>query len=340
MSVLPKISIVVITLNNGRSIKECAQSIQAQDYPRELIEYINIDGGSTDETGKILKKYGFNIVSSPIKRNAEAQRAIGLKIAKNNLIVSLDADNYLPRKDWLRQMVKPFLDDPKTIHAGTLHYTYREKDVLLNRYCSLFGVLDPIVYYIGRPDRLAQNRRKWTSGNVLKETKEYYVVEFTKETLPTVGCNGVIYRRDIILNHAKSDPSNFMHIDVFADLMEKGFNRFAVVKNDVIHDTAVNLPMLMKKRMNFLSNYYLQSHGKRRYLIYNSKKIGDTIKLLLFIIYTVTWMKPVIDSIRGYRAVRDTAWFLHPIICWIYLLSYASAIVKMRFFALPLYEKK
>src|SRR3989338_3080620 len=138
MSILPKISIVVITLNNQRSIEKCARSIRSQNYPKELIEYLNIDGGSTDETMKMLKSYGFKIIKSPIRSNAEAQRAIGLKLARNNLIVSLDADNYLPAKDWLKRMVKPFLDDQEIIHTGTLHYKYLENESLFNRYCSLF----------------------------------------------------------------------------------------------------------------------------------------------------------------------------------------------------------
>lgn len=47
---LPKISIVVVTLNNQRTLEECVKRIKEQDYPRELIEYLNIDGGSTDNT--------------------------------------------------------------------------------------------------------------------------------------------------------------------------------------------------------------------------------------------------------------------------------------------------
>src|SRR3989338_4344958 len=115
---LPGITIVIITLNNGRSIEKCVKSIKSQDYPRRLIEYLNIDGGSTDKTPAILKRYGFTIISSHIKKNAEAQRAIGLKSAKNNLIVSLDADNYLTDKNWLKKMIKPFLNDSKVVHAG------------------------------------------------------------------------------------------------------------------------------------------------------------------------------------------------------------------------------
>lgn len=335
---LPGITIVIITLNNERSILKCVNGIRLQNYPKKLIEYLNIDGGSTDKTSAILNKYGFRVVRSIIKKNAEAQRAIGLLSAKNNLIVSLDADNYLTDKNWLKKMVRPFLADSKVVHSGTLHYKYQKNDSLFNRYCSLFGVLDPIVYYIGKPDRISQNLNEWSLGNIIKETKDYWLVEFSKDNLPTVGCNGVVYRKDVLLKYAKSSPSGFLHIDVFADLVSKGFNRFAVVKTDVIHDTAVSLKMLMRKRINFLYSYYLQSKIKRRYLIYNPNKMVDNIKLLLFVVYTVTFIKPFVDSLNGFRKIRDIAWFLHPLICWIYLISYSGALIKKRIS--PIYDKK
>jgi len=331
MEDLPKISIVIVTLNNQRTIKECLKRIALQDYPKELIECLNIDGGSTDATEAILKRYGFRIVESSIKRNAEAQRAIGIREAKNNLIVSIDADNYLPNKKWLRQMVKPFMDDPKIIHASTMHYTHRQEDSLYNRYAALFGSVDPIVYYVGRPDRLPHNIKKWTNGSFIKETADYYVVEFTKESLPTVGCNGVVYRKDILLKYAKSSPSDFLHIDVFVDILERGYNRFAIIKNEVIHDTAVSLGSLIKKRIAFLASYYLKTKQKRRYLVYNPRKIKDTVKLLLFVVYTVTFIKPFIDSLRGYFVIRDLAWFIHPVICWVYLYAYSAATIRWIF---------
>lgn len=325
---LPQISIIIVTLNNGRTIENCARSIKMQDYPQSLIEYINVDGGSNDATTSLLKRYGFKTVDSPIKKNAEAQRAIGLKIARNDLIVSIDADNYLPDKNWLKQMVTPFIENPGIVHAGTMHFKYRKNDSLYNRYCSLFGSADPVVFYVGRPDRLPQYTQKWDSGHIIKETKDYYIVEFDKETLPTVGCNGVVYKKNVLLQHAKSSPSEFLHIDIFADLIDKGFNKFAVVKNDVIHDTALTLGSLIKKRIAFLSSYYLGMETERRYLIYNPKRIRDNIKLALFIIYTVTFIKPLIDSIRGYVFIRDLAWFAHPLACWVYLYSYFVSTIK------------
>jgi glycosyltransferase involved in cell wall biosynthesis len=333
MKKLPKISIVIVTLNNERTLEKCVRAIMIQDYPKDLVEYINVDGGSTDMSGRILKKYGFKIIPSPIKKNAEAQRAIGLKEAKNNIVFSIDADNYLPNSQWLKQMVKPFIDDPKIIHAGTIYYAYKKNDSLMNRYCALFGVVDPMVYYVGKPDRLPQNVRHWSRGEVISETDDYYTVEFTKETLPTVGCNGVAYRRDILLKYAKSSPSQFIHIDVFIDLIEKGYSRFAIVKNDVFHDTAVDIGKLLKKRIAFLSSYYFKNKigATRRYFIYNPKSIKDNVRLLLFVFYTVTFVKPILDSLKGYFFLRDKAWFLHPIVCWVYLYAYSYATIKKLF---------
>jgi len=327
---LPKISIVVVTLNNERTLSECLKRILEQDYPKDRIEYINIDGGSSDQTMHIAKQFGFTCIKSSIPKNAEAQRAIGLERATNNLIVSIDADNYLPEKNWLRKMIKPFVDDSAIVHAGTLHYGYRPTDTIYNRYCALFGFVDPVVFYMGKPDRRPQYVKSWNLGKIVNESSAYTTVIFTKDDLPTVGCNGVVYRKDVLMKYARVTPNDFIHIDIFVDLIEKGYNKFVVVNTNLIHDTAVNLPTLIKKRMSFLTDYYMNESVDRRYYIYNPKSARDRLKLFLFILYTITLVKPIADSLRGYWAIHDAAWFLHPVLCWVYLLSYASASIKQK----------
>ena len=51
----PKISIVTPSYNQGQFLEECIESILGQNYPN--LEYVIMDGGSTDNSVDIIKKY-------------------------------------------------------------------------------------------------------------------------------------------------------------------------------------------------------------------------------------------------------------------------------------------
>ena len=54
-----KVSIITVSLNSANTIEDCIKSVVNQSYKN--IEYIIIDGGSTDGTLDIIKKYGNKI---------------------------------------------------------------------------------------------------------------------------------------------------------------------------------------------------------------------------------------------------------------------------------------
>ena len=90
------VSVVTPTLNSARYLAETIESVLAQDYP--AIEYIVVDGGSSDETPAILDRYGdrLRVISGPDKGPSDAI-AKGLAQSRGEIVTWLNADDtFLP----------------------------------------------------------------------------------------------------------------------------------------------------------------------------------------------------------------------------------------------------
>tara|TARA_B110001454_G_C12716780_1_gene432890 strand:- start:1418 stop:2197 length:780 start_codon:yes stop_codon:yes gene_type:complete len=93
---LPKISIITVVLNGQKSIERCLKSVINQNYPKNKIEYIVIDGGSTDKTVSIIKKYKKKINYWHSKKDKGLYDAMNIGISKStgNIIGILNSDDY------------------------------------------------------------------------------------------------------------------------------------------------------------------------------------------------------------------------------------------------------
>ncbi len=94
-SKLPKVSIVTPSYNQGQFIQETIESVLNQTYPN--IEYIVVDGGSSDDTLQILEKYKSSIDKIIIERDNGQSDAInkGFRIATGELVGWLNSDDIL-----------------------------------------------------------------------------------------------------------------------------------------------------------------------------------------------------------------------------------------------------
>lgn len=325
---LPTISIIIVNRNGGSKLEHSLKLINLQSYPKDLVEILIIDGDSTDNSKELAKKFHAQFVDGGFSDNQEARRFIGAKKAKNEIIVWIDSDNYLPRKDWLKIMMKPFLEDKDIFAAETLRYAYQRDNRAFNRYCSLFGVNDPVAFYLGKADRLDYSNNKWTLAGKAVDKGEYFEVTFD-QNLPTVGCNGFLIRRRI-LEKVLTEPESYFHTDVIFDLIKLGYNKIAFVKTDIIHDTSDSLRGLIKKRTDYYLNHSVKLAQKRRYQVFDPSKKNDRIHLLLFVLYTLTIVKPLFDATKGFVKKPDTAWFLHPMVCFIFLYAYSNSVIRSK----------
>ena len=91
------ISIIIPCRNEEKFIGKCLDSIIAQDYPKNSIEILILDGRSTDRTREILKKYTqkysfIKVLDNPKKIQTTALN-IGIKKARGEIIIRMDAHN-------------------------------------------------------------------------------------------------------------------------------------------------------------------------------------------------------------------------------------------------------
>lgn len=94
---LPKISIITPSFNQGQFLEQTLRSVLDQNYPQ--LEYIVIDGGSTDESVNIIKRYEPRLtywVSEPDRGQAHAINK-GLEKASGEVVAFINSDDvYLP----------------------------------------------------------------------------------------------------------------------------------------------------------------------------------------------------------------------------------------------------
>ena len=113
MHSLPKISIVTPSYNQGQYIEQTILSVIGQGYPN--LEYIIIDGGSTDNTVDIIKKYADKItywVSEPDKGQSDALNK-GLQKCTGEIFNWINSDDYFEEGS-LFKIAQYFTDHPST----------------------------------------------------------------------------------------------------------------------------------------------------------------------------------------------------------------------------------
>lgn len=107
----PKISVITPSLNQGRFLEQCLQSVLAQNYPN--LELIVIDGGSKDQSLDIIRRYAPQIthwVSEPDAGQSDAINK-GFRIASGELVAWLNADDFY-LQDSLHQVAAAFQQHP------------------------------------------------------------------------------------------------------------------------------------------------------------------------------------------------------------------------------------
>jgi hyaluronan synthase len=115
---LPTLSVIIPAYNEGAMVAQALNSVAASDYPRELLEIICIDDGSSDDTWSHINRarerwpHLIRTLRFPHNRGKKEALYAGFRRSRGRVLVTVDSDS-LVAPDALRQLVAPLITDPE-----------------------------------------------------------------------------------------------------------------------------------------------------------------------------------------------------------------------------------
>jgi cellulose synthase/poly-beta-1,6-N-acetylglucosamine synthase-like glycosyltransferase len=114
------VTVVIPCRNEDRFIAKCLDSVLANDYPKDQLETLVVDGMSEDYTREIVRKYEdlypfVKVVENP-KKIIPAAMNIGIRTARGDIIVKIDAHSTYA-SDYISKCVK-FLTEYDADNVG------------------------------------------------------------------------------------------------------------------------------------------------------------------------------------------------------------------------------
>ncbi|MBU1852497.1 MAG: glycosyltransferase [Candidatus Omnitrophica bacterium] len=113
----PHVSIIIPTYNSASTLGQTIEACLAQDYPKDKLDIIVVDDGSTDNTKDIISQYSVTYICQENKGPAAA-RNIGWRKAKGDVVFFTDAD-CMPARDCLALITDVIFKKDIAVVAGT-----------------------------------------------------------------------------------------------------------------------------------------------------------------------------------------------------------------------------
>ncbi len=132
-----KISLITVVYNAETYLEDCIRSILSQN--NNDLEYIVIDGGSTDGTQAIIEKYRSNIDHFISEKDNGLYDAInkGIGLASGEIVGLLNSDDMFAERDVLSDIARVFEDNPAVEGLyGDLNYVNATNEKIIRKWIS------------------------------------------------------------------------------------------------------------------------------------------------------------------------------------------------------------
>lgn len=312
-SSLPTVSYIIPTLNAEKYLAGCLKSIRKQDYPESRYEVFIVDGGSSDGTLEIARQFRVRILDNPSK-DPESGKSIGIDNSHGEVVALMDSDNEIIKRDWLKKMVQPLVEDQGLFGVESLYFS-KKGESIFNTYSMVAHIADPF------SRQLAASLDKKNMG-------DYIELTIPEGCSYPLGANGFLWRRSIIEEvgayRPKFEESNFSY---FATKM--GYRKFARVPGyGIYHYHIDSLLDFIHKRLKIGNKFLNRKDEKKRTWLEGVSK-G---RFVFSVLYCSTFMGPLIEGLFNFLKTKQKAWLLHPLMSFISVVTYVYVFVARRIF--------
>lgn len=328
----PTISVVIATYNSEKTLGKVLLSIEKQKYPKNKIETLIIDGGSTDSTLNIAKKFATKIINNPDVDFVHA-KYLGYKKAKGKYILMLDSDEEIENPNSLNLKLNVMKSEKKVRVVMSSGYKSPSNYPEINSYINEYG--DPFSLFMYRSSRDSEFFLEEFKKNykVIKDNKNYTVFDFSGlKNAPFVELISMAAMIDLDYIKEKFPKmlKNFsLHNHLFY-LINSNNNFMAITKNDaIIHYSVHSFRRYLKKISSRVKNNIFGTgmgvagfSGREEFYSTRYK-----VKKFLFIPYSFSFLLPIADSIYFAYRHKKIIYLTH------FILSIYTSILIIYFFS-------
>lgn len=210
---MQKISIITPSFNQGQFLEQTIDSVLSQNYPN--LDYIIIDGASTDNSVEIIKKYEKHLHFWTSEKDNGQSDAInkGLKYASGDIINWLNSDDYY-EQDSLKKVAHYFEDEKTLVVAGKSNIWKNNKICKQSTGTDIYNSVEKTIGFarIDQPEtffsKKAIDKMGFLNANL------HYVMdrEWWTRYLLIFGLDSIKKTNDILVNfriHDDSKTNNF-----------------------------------------------------------------------------------------------------------------------------------
>jgi glycosyltransferase involved in cell wall biosynthesis len=135
----PKVSIITVCFNSAKTIRDTIESVLSQDYPD--IEYIIVDGSSSDETVAIVKEYADRIavIVSESDRGIYDAMNKGIALVNGDIVGMLNSDDVYMHEHAVSDLIREMQNkDTDSVYADLVIVDPLDLNKVLRYYDSSY----------------------------------------------------------------------------------------------------------------------------------------------------------------------------------------------------------